>query len=152
MRTDIFFLRGVYSTVRNQLATSPTPIYLYRITVETELSFYKKFANTEVKGVCHADELGYLFKTLVTPNIEPDSLEEKTIKRMTRLWANFARYGNPNPIKKDPLIPVVWNPVRKGEFHFLNIGEELTVGVNPEAERMKFWDEIYGMTEATSKL
>lgn len=87
--------------------------------------------------------MGYLFTNSITPRIFEGSIEDLSIRRVTSLWANFARYGNPNPIKSNPLINVHWPPVKEGQLNFLDIGENITVGVNPEAARMQFWEEIF---------
>lgn len=105
-----------------------------------------------ISGACHADDIGYLFKTGVTPELEPGSIEDITVKRMTKLWATFARNGDPNPVPKDPLIDVVWKPVSKNNLCYLEIGEKLSTGTNPEAHRMAFWDKIFARNSATSKL
>lgn len=62
---------------------------------------------------------------------------------MTRLWTNFAKTGNPNSKENDGLLNVEWKPVTKSEMHFLDFDNELRVGVNPDGERMAFWDDIY---------
>lgn len=62
---------------------------------------------------------------------------------MTKLWTNFAKYGDPNSKTKDGLLDVEWKPVARNEINYLNINEELTNGVNPDAERIAFWDELY---------
>lgn len=95
-------------------------------------------------GASHADELGYLFTNPAQKEIKPGSLEDTTIKRMTRLWTNFAKYGNPIP-SKDELLNVDWKPITKNHFQYLNIDKELSIGTDeiPEANRMKFWDSLY---------
>lgn len=62
---------------------------------------------------------------------------------MITLWTNFAISGNPNPKKYDPLIDVTWHSVEKDQLHFLDIDSCLKVDVNPEKERMDFWNEIF---------
>lgn len=89
---------------------------------------------------------------MLTPQIDPGSTEDLTIRRMTTLWTNFAKYSDPNPKENNPLTDVVWKPVTINEMNFLEIGEELSVGVNPEADRMAFWDSIFGRYPAISKL
>jgi hypothetical protein len=86
--------------------------------------------------------LGYLFKNMLTPDIEPGSDEDVGIKRFVKLWTNLAKFGDPNPKGKDPVINIKWKPVTKNEVNFLDIGKNLTTGANPEPERMSFWDEI----------
>lgn len=39
--TDVFWLRGIYSTIRNHLATSACPVYFYRFSVDSELNISK---------------------------------------------------------------------------------------------------------------
>lgn len=69
--------------------------------------------------------------------------EEVTSKRLVNLWANFAKFGNPNPRGRSELIDIEWEPVGGNGLNYLNIDAELSLGVNPEAERMQFWDELY---------
>lgn len=89
-------------------------------------------------GASHADELGYLFKTPITPKyLDRNGIELKTVRRMVRLWTNFAKTGNPNPVEE-----VLWKPVSKKEVNFLDVGEELVSGVDPDEKRMKFWDHV----------
>lgn len=105
-----------------------------------------------ISGVCHVDEIGYLFATILTEIPPSGSLEDITQRRMCRLWANFAKYGNPTPFK-DSLLGVIWEPVvDANRVAFLEIGETLTVDHNPEQERMKFWDRIYKRGLLESKL
>lgn len=61
---------------------------------------------------------------------------------MVMLWANFAKYGDPNPPKKDALINVKWEAVSSKSMNFLDIDSDLRIGVDPEVRRMAFWDEI----------
>lgn len=103
-------------------------------------------------GVAHADELGYLWKSILTSQLEPGSLEQITVYRMTKFWTNFAKNGNPNPVTKDSIIDVVWKPVEKDTFNYLDIGEKLKASVNPEKERMAFWDDIFKAYPVSSKL
>jgi carboxylesterase type B len=134
------------------MKTATKPIYFYKMSLETELNIFKKLAGATVPGVYHGDDLGYLFKTLFTPDIAPGSVEDVIQRKFARLWTNFARCGDPTPDPNDDLLNVQWKPVAKDQVHFLNIAEELTMGVNPEAERMDFWTRIYRINSAVSKL
>lgn len=101
-------------------------------------------------GVCHADELSYIFKNKFASLIIPGSPEELAMKRTTTLWANFAKYGDPNSPVNDELINVVWKPVaNETEINYLEIGDQLSTGVNPESDRMAFWDGIFGANPST---
>lgn len=111
------------------------------MSVETGLNLLKTIYGIASPGVCHGDDLGYLFQVhQVHVEIEPGSPEEIGFRRFVKLWTNFAKNGNPNNTR-DPLTPVHWKPVSK-DLHFLDIGLELTAGSNPESERLRFWDEV----------
>ncbi|KAK5647707.1 hypothetical protein RI129_002599 [Pyrocoelia pectoralis] len=142
LQGDHLFVWPLYSSLRHLLHFSSKSIYLYRLSAVTELNLMKKLTGVTSPGACHADELGYLFTNSATTPLAPFSIELKTVRRVIKLWANFARTGNPNPSELNSLINVLWKPVAKDQFHFLDIGENLTVGVNPDEDRVEFWDEL----------
>lgn len=85
--------------------------------------------------------------------MDPETLEGKSVHRMITLWTTFARYGNPNPPKKDPLIDVDWQPLKPNEYQFLDIGAKLETGINTEdIARMGVWNDIAKLTTPHSKL
>ncbi|KAB0804534.1 hypothetical protein PPYR_01504 [Photinus pyralis] len=143
MQGDSGFIWPTYMSIKHQLFTSAQPIYLYRVSIETDLNIMKMLTQNVYPGACHADDLGYLFMNALTPPLAPHSLELQSVKRFTTLWGNFAKTGNPNPITPDTLINVPWKPVEKADkLHYLEIGENLTVGINPDQERAEFWDDL----------
>lgn len=159
MFSDSSYIRRVHSTVRNHLINSRYPIFFYVFSFDGKANFHKRFKNLTIPGKnpayfwciyikydnflgsIHSDEMGYLFTNMAAAYIVPGSPEVKMMRRMTKLWANFARYGDPTP-EKDELLNVEWKPVTNKELNYLDIGEELTMKINPEKERMYFWDEI----------
>lgn len=69
---------------------------------------------------------------------------------MTKLWTNFAKYGDPNSEGGDELIDVVWEQVTGDtEVNFLAIGENLSAGVNPDTASIAFWESIYNIKNST---
>ncbi|KAJ8963468.1 hypothetical protein NQ318_018951 [Aromia moschata] len=138
LTTDIYFVATIISAVKNHLETCQEPIYVYRMSVTSGLNFMKNVAGiTEIPGVCHADDLGYLFKNFITPQIKRGSLEDVSFRRFVKMWTNFAKYGNPTPNKND--VGVIWKPAQRGNINFLDIGSELTTGANPESERSLYF-------------
>ncbi|XP_015605144.1 esterase FE4 isoform X2 [Cephus cinctus] len=101
----------------------------------------------DIQGTTHTDDLPYLFysRLLKKLNFGPPkfgSTERKVIQRFTQMWSDFAKSGNPTPVTSD-LIPVTWRPVgRKLEMHYLEITEDLKMGINPDIERRLVWNEI----------
>lgn len=51
------------------------------------------FNVSHIVGVAHADELGYMFSTIISAPIEDDSDENKTLTRVVKMWTNFAKTG-----------------------------------------------------------
>lgn len=89
-----------------------------------------------------------MFKTVMPSEIVPGSVEDKTVKRLMKMWTNFAKTGNPNSAG----LNVKWEPVKEDAMNFLDIDSDLKVAINPEQERMVFWDKLYEMYPAVSKL
>lgn len=152
MEGDNLFVWAIYIAVKHHSLTAREPIYMYRLAVDSSLNVYKRFAQANAPGVCHGDDLGYLFTNALTPSIIPNSVEDLSMRRIKKLWTTFAKTGDPNPTIKDDLIAVDWKPVEPEKFHFLEIGDNLTVGVNPECERMQFWQSLFLLSPHSSKL
>ncbi|XP_074042065.1 juvenile hormone esterase isoform X3 [Leptinotarsa decemlineata] len=151
--TDNAFQYEVYKTAKSHLDSSKTPIFFYNFSLDTELNFMKPLYGMNEPGVCHAEDIAYLFKSFFTPDIEPGSAELVGILRMVKLWANFAKYGNPTPTNDDPLLPVKWSPITANSFQVLDIGEELKIlPDHPERKAMEFWDRMHMIKPINSKL
>lgn len=97
-------------------------------------------------GVCHADELGYMFprfKGLLKPLGEP---EKCTIERMVGILTSFARNGNPNCIEtKGHNWPAV---SEKDPYVAMNIGRKLEVRTLLEKDGIKVWNQLYNNDKA----
>lgn len=97
-------------------------------------------------GACHSDEVGYLFKNIRGPEVKPGSVEDYLIRVLIKLWANFARHGNPTPeISSD----FKWKAVEKHLLNYLDIGNQIKSNINPEYERMLLWREFYHFSSNT---
>nr|XP_022906488.1 esterase B1-like [Onthophagus taurus] len=150
LNTDNLFLRGIYTCAKHHSVTSKEPVYLYRFSFDGPMNLFKTFAGITSKGAAHGDDLCYLFKNFSHNEIDRLSIDCECISKITQLWGNFAKTGNPN-------LPglgenVEWKPVTKDAVNFLDIDFKLTLGENPEKERMEFWDGIYKMKPTCSKL
>lgn len=121
----------------------PKPIYYYKFDYVGELNISKKVLNSfGLKRAMHMDELGYLFRNDLQKDVEPTTLDIKMRERMLRLWTNFAKSGNPTP-DENHYLTVTWLPVTKDNLYYLNLGQELSLGTNPDKEKMDFWDSLY---------
>ncbi|XP_074040164.1 juvenile hormone esterase [Leptinotarsa decemlineata] len=150
LHSDYFFVAGIVGSAKIHSKTSQEPVYLYRMSVETNLNLMKRiFELYGLPGVSHADDLGYLFKYSVSPDVEMGELETKAMQRFLNMWTNFAKYGNPTPEGTD--LNIIWKPVEEDSVNFLDIGSELTMQTNPESERMTLWKDIFQLSPATAK-
>ncbi|XP_060517196.1 esterase B1-like isoform X2 [Cylas formicarius] len=151
--TDNSFLRGILYSVQNHGGSSATPVYMYKMSLETNLNFYKAILSIELPGVCHADEIGYLFSTFLTETPSPGTVEDTAQRRFVRMWTNFAKFANPTPCR-DPLLEnVIWTPaVCRDNIPYLDISANLVMRRNPEPDRMKFWKKVYSNGRLVSKL
>ncbi|KFB51088.1 AGAP006728-PA-like protein [Anopheles sinensis] len=126
-------------------------LYFYRFEYDGELNLYKKFLPFPVPGAYHADDLGYLFRMRMAPKEVHAKSEAARVRRyMCRMWTNFAKYGNPTPAH-DESLPFRWTPVphvepeSQARFHlpYLRINAEPQMDVDPDRERVGFWEKIY---------
>ncbi|KAK9719044.1 Carboxylesterase family [Popillia japonica] len=97
--SDFIFGFPAYRAALEHIKTSSYPIYIYYFTADTSLNFIKAI-NPSIRqfpGAAHGDEAGYVFKTVFTPQIEADSVEDVALRSVIALWTNFAIYGDPTP-------------------------------------------------------
>ncbi|XP_046991293.1 bile salt-activated lipase-like isoform X2 [Schistocerca americana] len=124
------------------------PTYFYHFDVTTKLNVFKKLYGEQFSGVSHCDDLPYLFSEEKTKDIPkgPETEEGKAIARMTRLWTNFAKTGNPTPDPADPMLSVTWLPFKKDEGYYLDITSDgLSSKKDLMKDRVDFWDSIFRM-------
>ncbi|XP_030749275.1 esterase FE4-like [Sitophilus oryzae] len=147
--SDTMFVAGIFGTVKNHIKTCNKKVFLYKFAGDTGLNYIKVAVNvTDIPGASHGDELGYLFKTTSTPNIQPGSVEDKSWRRMVKLWTNFAKYGNPTPNASD--LGVVWTPVDLSQWNLLHIENSgLTMKSNTETRTIEFWADLYHQSRNT---
>ncbi|KOB75922.1 Uncharacterized protein OBRU01_02952 [Operophtera brumata] len=104
--------------------------------------------NSEVEGAGHSAELSYLFEL----SNEQKTIEDQlVIDRITYLWGNFIKYGNPTP-EITELVPVSWPAVSKATRPTLVIDTNLRVEGRVDNQRMAFWDLFYSVYGKYNKI
>ncbi|KAK0076649.1 hypothetical protein PV325_005057 [Microctonus aethiopoides] len=132
MLTDINFVIGLHHVIEIQTLNSMAPMYYYNFEYESEISIIKKVMDIKVKGICHGDELSFLFYPKLSKMLRKNapqvgSVEHSIIQRLTDLWSNFAKTSNPTPQITDN-IPVEWKPVdSSNEYKCLHITENFNL-------------------------
>ncbi|XP_050352553.1 esterase E4-like [Nymphalis io] len=136
-----------------------SPIYYYMFDFRGRLNenseYISKYTRFGLKpwGATITDELCYLYlcsrikktyKNLI--NLVSEQPEIKVLKKMIRLWANFAKTRNPTPLDEDDVLKnVKWLPINKesnNDTNYLHITKTLKMKVNPLGDREKFWDNF----------
>lgn len=151
--SDLIFATGIVQAAR--IHATQVPIYFYLFCVMGQNNMLSAFLKPEnPPGACHGDEIGYLFGRgppfPPEPEWEPHSLEAATKRRLTTLWANFARIGVPTPAADPDLDNVEWRPLAANPDTTAPLAPYLDIGVTlsvPRAplweERVAFWDQAY---------
>ncbi|XP_056644900.1 juvenile hormone esterase-like isoform X2 [Diorhabda sublineata] len=149
LTTDYYYIAPIMGAAKLHAKTSPEPVYLFNISLDAGLNYCKRLNNlTHLAGTCHADELGYLFNISSADDyLQKGPTEILAVRRLVKLWTNFAKYGNPTPEGND--LNVTWKPIDEENLYFLDIGEELALDNNPVPERMKIWKEIFQLSPDT---
>ncbi|EAT47346.1 AAEL001517-PA [Aedes aegypti] len=117
-----------------------SPIYRYRFSFDGPFAYAKnEYYRNEIhpmSGAMHGDDLGYLFtpynyRNVVTSGKVNEPLVKQSLKvlrRMVRLWTNFAKYGNPTPANSK-IHQTTWPPYNdlNQPRQYLNIDRQLRV-------------------------
>nr|AII21984.1 odorant degrading enzyme CXE10 [Sesamia inferens] len=125
--------------------TKKNKLYLYRFSCKSERNVISQVRGLgELVGnkpvTCHADELMYLFDAkLLETKVDVNSDTFQLIDRASKLWTNFAKYGNPTP---DDSLGVKWAPYSVEKQDYLDIGNVLMPGVAPEKDEVQFWENV----------
>ncbi|KAF2885851.1 hypothetical protein ILUMI_20324 [Ignelater luminosus] len=145
MISDAYILTAEDVAVGLHAKYSKQPIYYYLFGYKGSSSFCDLITDdSEEYGVCHSDDLLYLFNLdLFFPDSKPTESDKKVTDFMTTLWANFAKYGNPTP-ETDTSIPVKWEPVEKQKqnYYFIKSDKDVELAEGLYSERAEFWRNL----------
>ncbi|XP_043467668.1 esterase B1-like isoform X2 [Leptopilina heterotoma] len=138
---DTLFVSGLHDVAKVQIKKKGTSPFMYQFTHDIGASFMKKVLSVSEPGACHFDEVQYLFhigalKMLELPSPLTDATERKLMERMTKMWTDFAKTGNPTPMASEE-IPLNWEPVDDTtHFKCLNIQKDLKLETIPSCEQL----------------
>ncbi|XP_032527380.2 juvenile hormone esterase-like [Danaus plexippus] len=137
--SDSYFDYPLVESVEYALNYSRNPVFLYQLSYRGVNSFSQIFGDPVGNyGVCHADELMYLFpiEFLKYPFTKEDI---DMLELIITIWTNFATSGNPNkPLK----LPFDWKPATNSQnMEYLDIAKTPEMKQNL-AERSRFWSNM----------
>nr|CAI5851532.1 unnamed protein product [Callosobruchus analis] len=131
---------------------SKEPVYYYRFSFTGRYShFYLPDTNNTVPhGAAHHDDLIYLFHIgFAFPQFTAKTYpaEDKMVNKLTTLYTNFAKTGNPTPTTDPELDNVKWETFDLKGQKFLEIGNKLMMNEKMFDDRMKFWETLYPISK-----
>nr|ABM55396.1 putative truncated esterase [Xenopsylla cheopis] len=129
---DAWFDYGIFRTLQSIIKTNDRSknTYFYKLS-DDSYSVYKTYILTKYKnqpGVCHGDDLGYLFK-MYYAGFVPLPIPRgghKTNQILVKFWVNFAKNGDPNSSTDETLKDITWQPVNKNNIKYLDITKDST--------------------------
>lgn len=128
--THIFFELPILVMIEDLVKRTTVSNYVCRFSfVGNEESIFDLIQKRHVSGAAHTDDAPYLIYSpkykIYDPNPPVIGTKDRVIlERMTRMWTNFAKTGNPTSIK-DEFVNIDWRPVTLDDLCFLDINKEL---------------------------
>ncbi|KAJ2948619.1 hypothetical protein O0L34_g7872 [Tuta absoluta] len=122
-------------------------VYLYRFSFQGLLNVCWDSLGLNYAGATAGDEICYLFKCKSVNDVyrsDEASNERQFIKKIAKLWANFAKCGNPTPDGSDSALGnLQWKPLQRyGKLRGLSLGKKIKMMTVPEEKRTSFWDGL----------
>lgn len=96
-----------------------------------------------LRGIAHQDDLFYLFYTSSFPMFENNDPEIPLVEKMTAMWANFAKNGEPIDRGNSIFNDVTWEKYTEENLAYLEISDNLVMKQNFFPDRMAFWETLY---------
>ncbi|CAK1547563.1 unnamed protein product [Leptosia nina] len=137
----------VYRMAKLMTLHSPQPVYEYEWGYIGNHSHYEDPVTKKPTGAAHHDELIYLFSLPYRfPAIGTEGQDAKLVDRMTAIWYNFARYGDPNPKGDTPeLGDLKWPKMTPNDKTYLRIDNGFSLRKDLFEDKVRVWDELYPM-------
>ncbi|KAI8419712.1 hypothetical protein MSG28_008399 [Choristoneura fumiferana] len=136
---DLGIKYPVISTIDLVLKTSTKPLFTYRLDYDGWLNVAKLSSGfMRAPGATHADDLFYMFKPFF-PMLH--MLERDMLNKVTSMWTNFAKFGDPTP--EDSTGLPKWLPTDSADPHLFVIDKQFSRCPLWEDDNMRFWNQTY---------
>ncbi|XP_047506273.1 esterase FE4-like isoform X3 [Pieris napi] len=137
--SDMVHIYPTYKLLNSYHKNEATKVYYYLFTYSGGRNMYRQRNNLTLDTAIHADELGYLFQDLHVKSSSPE--DQLMIDRMTTLWTNFAKYGDPVPSTSE-ILPTQWVPISDDSKAYFRIDKTTKMDTEFLAKN-EFWEEFY---------
>merc|ERR1712066_8661 len=144
MYTDSGFRHGTYRMI-NQLVEQGVSVYAWILTHQGEHTTTDLYGLPPL-GVCHSDELLYMWSPVFFDNYEFKDEEDLVVQRqILSSWSNFVKVGDPSPPGSD----FSWTPVESkiedesNKWYFNISGSQSAMDSSLDIfNRLKIWDQV----------
>ncbi|XP_013141526.1 PREDICTED: acetylcholinesterase-like [Papilio polytes] len=140
--SDFTYMHPIHRRMYQNIYNGCKNVYHYVFSYHGQRHISLRKDNVTIYGAAHSDELGYLFDMPVVLEDEITLEDQIIIDRMTTLWTNFAKFGDPTPIVSD-LLPVKWIPVTDRRMFYYNIDTKVTLERRMFHKEVAFWDLFF---------
>ncbi|XP_041981652.1 juvenile hormone esterase-like [Aricia agestis] len=121
---------------------STQPVWYFFFTYVGECGYYISPYTGKPDRAVHQDETLYLFPSpYYCEQIGLIGRDAVIVDRMTAMWYNFAKYGDPNPIDAD--LGLYWPPMTPDNRTYLKISDDLTLHKNLREKRFELWEQLH---------
>ncbi|XP_043472364.1 esterase E4-like [Leptopilina heterotoma] len=126
-------------------ASSRHPVYYYHFTYQGRYSHVVWNDTKKPFGVSHHDELMYIFYMSKFPKFVEGDPEILMVEKMTAIFENFAKTGEPIPKDNSLFENVSWKKFTPQQKRYLEINNSSMIMKNGVIypERMKLWDRLF---------
>ncbi|OXA56057.1 esterase E4 [Folsomia candida] len=151
MFSDRFFIHSTKTTAlyHASFQTEENPIFLYFFDYHGEFSYLNSFGILETYGATHADELQYIMnQKIFYSNIVKGTEDDYMIGKMSEMWANFGKIGNPKHSSSNTWEPlgrhiVPTSPEERRSLKYYHISKTGSKMIDePFKSRMAFWESL----------
>ncbi|KAE9417855.1 hypothetical protein Angca_009226 [Angiostrongylus cantonensis] len=100
---DLFINIAIQRTVLDVLETHSAPVYFYSFDYYNPKSWgpLSLYFRWPFKDASHCTDLTYVFAVGIHWDFQLNEDDKKMLEFTTRMWTNFAKYGNPNGFPSD---------------------------------------------------
>ncbi|CAG9811690.1 unnamed protein product [Chironomus riparius] len=124
-----------------------TDVYYYKFTYMGERSNFH-YPRNKPYVAHHGDDINYILSSNYPPAIKESDPDNFMVERLTRIWEQFAKYGNPNNKTDEVLADLNWPKLDTVDEYFLDNGKNMVEKRGLYLERYHVWDDL----ENTSRI
>ena len=138
MFTDTHFMYGIHRFLGYHLQHSSSPLFTY-VNPHVNTHGQGSWTGVTLPGSSHAAELFLEFSPFLGRNTTLNAEDAQVSLLLTRLWANFVRFGDPSPAGEG----VAWGRVEENAGPFFRLGLEPRMEERGQdyQRRMGWWQE-----------